>query len=132
MTDRQELVVTILSRFTSEELAALTERRRDAEQRHGWQVAGNLAESFWSHIESDPGTDAAWDRLAKQWKPPKRRSRRAVRNPSRYGQAALDAECRSLADVEKVSATTGSTSPPTGSGAWSGPTAWTVKLSKLL
>jgi hypothetical protein len=97
----------VLASFTGEELLALAERRLDAEARHGWQAAGDMAEAFWSEVESDPDTNAAFDRLSSEWaKPPTRRPSPShqpgeVRNPSRYGHAVLDAEVDRLGQAEE-------------------------------
>src|SRR5262245_7127430 len=98
MTTREELAVQVLSRFTSTELLALADRRADAERRHGDQVAAGLADTFWTEIESDPDTVAAFERLTAEIDRSRSRpevlsslrtSRRAGKDPAAYGRAAL-------------------------------------------
>jgi hypothetical protein len=101
---KAELVATVLSLFTSGELHALAERRGDAERRHGDEVAAGMAESFWTEVEADPDTMAAFERIAAEMDrsrshPPRRRARSdgAI---ERYGAAALEAELQTLAGAE--------------------------------
>jgi hypothetical protein len=99
-------VAGVLARFTGEELLALAQRRLDAENRHDWEIAALTAEAFWTEVESDPDTGSAFDRIALEWAPRAHRPGATshepggVRNPSRYGAAALRAELDRLAGAE--------------------------------
>jgi hypothetical protein len=98
----------VLANFTGEELQALAERRLDAERRHDWQEIADRAERFWTEVESDPDTNAAFDRLVADRKhllthpPPQQRPRRRIQSGEHrdsYGRAALRSELAELLDT---------------------------------
>jgi hypothetical protein len=103
--DRDQLANLVLSRFCADELDALAARRRDAEERHEWAALGQVAERFWSKVETDPDTAAALERIASEWSSTKV-SRHfgprddTIRHSSRYGAAALESELSHLAGAE--------------------------------
>jgi hypothetical protein len=110
---RQQLAARALTVFTSEELAVLAHRRATAEDRHGAEIAAGVAETFWTEIDADPDTTAAFEHVAAEWTgelPPKKgpharaglfsESTSGIRNSSRYGAVALDAELARLAEAE--------------------------------
>lgn len=102
-------VEDILAGYTGQELLAIAERRLDAERRHDWDEIAAKADRFWTEIESDPDTSAAFDRLVAgmnaQIPPPppeiRPRPRRTIRDDEAarhwYGRSALAGELDSLA-----------------------------------
>jgi hypothetical protein len=92
----------VLASFTGEELLALAGRRLDAEARHDWEIAALTAEAFWTEVESDPDTNAAFDRLVAARNDERRRPAQAhdpISHPDVYGLAALAGELEWLADA---------------------------------
>ena len=100
----------VLAGYAAAELYALADRRHHAEADHALETAALQAETFWSQVESDPDTEAAFDRLTATFRhnfrpggadgetygerrPPRHGDSRA----EAYGRAALEGELTALA-----------------------------------
>jgi hypothetical protein len=103
--DRAALIPVVLAFFTAEELLALCARRADAEARHAEELAGDVAGSFWTEVEGEADTAAAFDRIAAQWSARSRtpglsQKPDGMRASSKYGTVALEAEVARLRKAE--------------------------------
>ena len=93
----------VLAGYSGEELLALAARRLDAEERYGWAVIAAKAEAFWTEVESDRDTNAAFDRLVAE-RQPEVKSATGARwshhdregHAAGYGPAVLAAELEEL------------------------------------